>query len=111
MLEPKEEMDESFYIIDAKVLGTNDMALTWILPVSAIMMIFNVKYWPILALIGSGVFVYFSGYIILSRLILKTAGKKVGSNNSQIIGYVFSLFWIIASIGMSILAVDHFYET
>ena len=109
MLEPKEEMDDTFYIIDAKVLGANDMALTWILPVSAVMMLLDLPYWPVFALIGSGIFIYFSGYIILSRLFLRRAGKKVGSKSSQVTGYVFGLLWIIASIGMSVLSIIKIY--
>jgi hypothetical protein len=111
VLEPKEEMDDTFYIIDSKVLGANDMALTWILPVSAVMMLFDSTYWPVFALIGSGIFVYFSGYIILSRLVLRSAGKKVGSNSSQVSGHVFGLLWIIASIGMSVLSIIKLYQT
>jgi hypothetical protein len=106
MLEPKEKMDDTFYIIDAKVLGANDMLLTWILPVSALMMLLELRYWPVLALIGSGVYLYFSGYIVLSRLLLSNAAKKVGSKGSQVIAYIFGILWTVASILMIALSME-----
>ena len=109
VLEPKNEMDETFHLIDSKVLGLIDMALTWMLPVSAIMMLQGYRYWPILALIGSGVFIYFSGFIVFSRIFLNKDGKKVGSTNSQVTGYIASVLWVIASFGMIYLSIIEIY--
>ena len=59
VMDPKESMDETLHIIDSKVLGLNDMLLTWTLPLSAALMIFNISLWPFLGLIGGGIYSYF----------------------------------------------------
>ncbi len=110
VLEPKEDMDDTFYLIDSKVLGVIDFGLTWILPISAILMLLEYRYWPIYALVGGGVFIYFSCFIILSRVILLKFGKKVGSANSRIAGYIASLLWIVASFGMIVLSIIEIYS-
>jgi hypothetical protein len=110
VLEPKDEMDDTFHLIDSKVLGLIDIALTWILPLSSIMMLLQIPYWPIFALIGSGIYIYFSGFVVFSRLFLSKAGKKVGSPSSQITGYVASFLWFIASLGMTYLSFIEIYR-
>ena len=104
LLEFPEEMDDTFYIIEAKALGLNDMLLTWTLPLSGFLMLFKHPIWPYLGLVGGGIFIYFAGLIILSRVFLKKHGKKVGGPSSERTAYVFSVVWILAALSMIVLA-------
>ena len=101
---PEEEMDQSLYIIETKANGLSDILLTWMLPLSGLLMIFDHKTWPFLALIGSGIYIYFALLTIFSRLFLKKRGRKVGSPSDEKIAYVFSVIWILTSITMIVLA-------
>ena len=101
---PEDEMDQSLYIIETKANGLSDILLTWILPLSGFLMIFDHKTWPFLALIGSGIYFYFALLTIFSRIFLKKRGKKVGSPSSEKAAYVFSAIWILSSITMIVLA-------
>ena len=102
--DPEEEMDQSLYIIETKANGLSDIILTWTLPLSGLLMIFDHKAWPILALVGSGIYIYFALLTIFSRIFLKRKGKKVGSPSSEKTAYVFSAIWILSSITMIFLA-------
>ena len=104
LCEPEEEMDQSLYIIETKAQGLSDMLLGWTLPLSGILMIFDHKLWPILALIGGGTYIYFSAVIMLSRIFLKKRGKKVGRQSSENSAYVFGSIWILSAITMIVLA-------
>ncbi len=104
LLEPPEEMDNTFYTIEAKALSLNDMLLTWTLPLSRFLMLFKHPLWPYLGLVGGGIFIYFAGLIILSRVFLKWRGKKVGRPSAEKAAYVFGVVWILASILMIVLA-------
>ena len=104
LLEPAEDIDQTLYIIEAKALGLNDMLLTWTLPLSGFLMLFKNQLWPYLGLIGGCIFIYFSGLIILSRVFLKQQGKKVGSPSAVKVAYVFSVVWLLAAVGMIVLA-------
>ena len=102
--DPEEEMDQSLYIIETKANGLSDILLTWTLPLSGLLMIFDHKTWPLLALVGSGIYIYFALLTIFSRIFLKRRGKKVGSPSSEKAAYIFSAIWILSSITMIFLA-------
>ena len=103
---PEVEMDQSLYIIETKANGLSDILLTWILPLSGLLMIFDHKAWPFLALIGSGIYIYFALLTIFSRVFLKKRGKKVGSPSSEKVAYVFSAIWILSGVTMIVLATN-----
>lgn len=106
LLEPEEEIDRSLRIIEAKAMGFVDMSLGWTLPASALLMLLNHPAWPYLALLGAGVFIYFSALFILSRVYLKRAGRKVGRQASERAAYAFGAIWILCALSMAALAVS-----
>ncbi len=97
-------MDPTLYIIEARAQGLNDMLLTWTLPLSALLMLLEHPLWPYLGLIGGGIYIYFSGVIILARVFLKRRGMKVGPPSSERAAYVFGVIWILSSLTMIALA-------
>jgi hypothetical protein len=98
------QLDPTLYVVEARAMGLSDMLLGWMLPASAILMLVDHPIWPYLALIGSGVFIYFSAVIVLSRVYLKRRGKKVGRPASERAAYVFGAIWIVCSLAMIGLA-------
>ena len=107
--EAESEMDETFYILETKPIALIDLLLTWILPVSAILMILDHPSWPILALIGAGIYLYFPSNIISHRIYLKKYGKKIGNSTSVLSAYIFSGIWILSAIVMIVLAINEIY--
>lgn len=107
LLDPKEDMDETLYIIESKALGLNDLLLTWTLPAAGFLMIVNNPLWPYLGMVGGGIYLYFSGFIIFTRIYLKREGKKVGSTSAEKTAYIFSLLWILASLTMLVLSYNY----
>jgi hypothetical protein len=106
VLEPEEELDPTLYLVEARAMGLSDLLLGWTLPASALLMLLQHPSWPYLALIGSGIFIYFSAVIVLSRVYLKRAGKKVGRPASERAAYAFGAIWIACSLAMTTLAVS-----
>ena len=107
--EREDEVDQSMFIIETKAHGLTDTLLAWTLPLSALLMIFDVPYWPVLALIGSGIYLNFSGVFMLHRVYLKKHGKKVGSRYSELTAYIFGFIWILAAVVMIVLAIRELY--
>ncbi len=100
LVEPKDDMDEGFYIIEAKSIALNDLLLTWTLPLSGLLMILENPLWPYFGLIGGGIYLYFSGYIILSRIFLNKNNKKIGSSSSVTTAYIFGVIWTLSALLM-----------
>lgn len=107
LLESKSEMDETFYIIEARALALNDLLFGWILPLSGLLMLWDNSWWPYFALMGGGITLYFSGFIVLSRIFLKREGKRIGGPAAAKAANLFSLFCSVASMMMITLAITH----
>ena len=103
--EPQEEIDRSMYLFERYSQGIMDILLTWLLPASAFMMLLDYMYWPILALVGGGVYLYFPGVFSITRIVLKRDGFKVGSPASQVAAYVLGALWTLSAVYMIVLAI------
>ena len=102
---PEEHMDQTLYIIETKANGLSDILLTWMFPLSGLLMILDHPSWPFLALVGSGVYLYFACLTIFCRYFLQRQGKKTGSAKDVKVAYVFSVIWILSSVAMIVLAI------
>jgi hypothetical protein len=105
LAEPEHEIDQSLHLLERFAQGIMDILLTWILPLSALLMIIGNSSWPLLALVGGGVYLYFPGVFMITRIVLKRHGKKVGRPSSVKAAYVFGWIWILSSVAMIVLAV------
>ena len=104
--DPEEEMDDSLYIIETKANGLSDILLTWTFPLAGLLMILDHAAWPYLALVGSGVYLYFACLTIFCRYFLQKHGKKAGSARDVKLAYVFSVLWICSSFAMLALGIQ-----
>lgn len=103
--EAEGEIDPVLYLIETKANGLTDTALTWTLPLSALLMILNVSVWPMLALLGGGIYLYFPGLVILNRVFLKRHGRNIGKASSEYTAYVLGFIWIVSAVAMITLAI------
>lgn len=103
--EPEEDLDRSMYLFERYSQGIMDVLLTWTLPASALMMLLGNEHWPILALVGGGVYLYFPGVFSITRIVLKRNGMKIGRPASELTAYVFGTLWTLSAIYMIALAV------
>jgi hypothetical protein len=103
--EPKEDVDRSMYLFERFSQGIMDVLLAWTLPASAFMMLLGYPHWPILALVGGGVYLYFPGVFSITRIALKKNGLKIGRPASEVSAYVFGTLWTLSAVYMIALAV------
>ena len=103
--EREEDLDRSMYLFERFSQGIMDVLLTWMLPASALMMLLGFQHWPILALVGGGVYLYFPGVFSITRIVLKRNGMKIGRPASELTAYVFGTLWTLSAICMIALAV------
>ncbi|MEO1743300.1 MAG: hypothetical protein AAFR99_15995 [Cyanobacteria bacterium J06629_9] len=105
LCETEGEMDPVLFLIETKANGLTDVALTWMLPLSGLLMILDVSGWPILALIGGGVYLYFSSIVVLNRVFLKRHGRNIGKASSEYTAYVLAFIWVASAVAMITLAI------
>ena len=103
--EPEDEMDRSMYLFERFSQGIPDILLTWMLPAAALLMLLGSDHWPLLALVGGGVYLYFPAVFIITRLVLQNDGKKIGKPASVVTAYAFGVLWTLSAMYMIALAV------
>lgn len=104
-IEPEDEIDRSMYLYERFSQGIPDALLTWMLPASALMMLLENELWPIFALVGGGVYLYFPGVFSITRIVLRRDGLRVGSSASRVSAFVFAALWTLSAIYMIVLAI------
>ena len=102
--EKEDDIDRSMYLFERYSQGIMDFLLAWLLPASALMMFVQYEHWPIFALVGAGVYLYFPGVFSITRIVLKRDGFKVGGRASEITAYVFGALWVLSALCMILLA-------
>ena len=105
LFEPEREVDQSMYLFERMSQGVMDVLLTWILPLSALMLVLGQPNWPLFALVGGGVYLYFPGVFMITRIVLKKHGRKVGRPSSVTLANVLGVLWTLSAIAMISLAV------
>ena len=105
LTEAEDEIDQTLYIVETKANALMDVLLSWTLPVAGTLMLMQHPYWPLFALFGGGVFIYFSGLLMLSRFFLKKHNRQVGSPSGVTLAYILGVVWMVSSIAMVVLAI------
>ncbi|MEM8837592.1 MAG: hypothetical protein AAGE89_05830 [Pseudomonadota bacterium] len=103
--EREEEVDRSMYLFERYSQGIPDIALTWILPTSALMMLHGIDLWPIFALIGGGIYLYFPPVFMITRCVLRKDGKKIGRPEYVAFAYILGILWLLSALFMIAFAV------
>ena len=109
VFEPEDEVDQSMYLFERYSQGIMDMLLTWMLPLSALLMLLGNTYWPVLALVGGAVYLYFPGVFMITRFVLKRHGKRIGRSSSVMAANVFGWIWTLSAFAMIVLAAKELY--
>ncbi len=102
--EAEDTVDKSMYLFERYSQGIMDVLLTWLLPASAVMMLLDYAYWPVFALVGAGVYLYFPGVFSITRIVLKRNGLAIGSRASEVTAYVLGALWTVSALLMIALA-------
>ena len=75
-----------------------DVFTLWTLPLAGLLLIAGHEAWTWLALAGGGMYVYFGGRGILTRLELRRRGHRIGDRASVRVGLIALAAWGLAGL-------------
>ena len=75
-----------------------DSIVLWTLPVAGVLLILNTPHWTYLGLVGGGMYLYFAGLGIVTRIIMQRRGFRIGKPESLKVAYIFLTLWGLAAI-------------
>ena len=92
LMEAEDDVEPTYW---ADIRGETvwDGFTLWTMVVAGILLIIDNSAWPYFGLVGGGMFVYFAGRGILTRLAMQRRGLRIGARSSVRIGLIFLAIW------------------
>jgi hypothetical protein len=90
---------EAVYWADIRGEAAWDAATLWTMVVAGALLIADHSWWPYFGLVGGGMYLYFSGRGILTRLAMQRRAFRIGAPRSVQAGYSLLGVWgVMAAI-------------
>ncbi len=100
-----EENVEPVYYADIRGEALWDTFSLWTMVAAGVLLILDSPGWPYFGLIGGGMYLYFAGRGIVTRLAMQRHGFRIGTSQNITIGYVFLTVWGVMALVTAIAAV------
>ena len=94
--EPESNVDTTFFT-DARGEAIWGALSLWILPIAGILLIINNNLWTYFGLVGGGMYLYFVGRGIVTRLTMQRRGINIGRSNLKV-NFFLTLWGLIAVV-------------
>jgi hypothetical protein len=101
-----EDSVEAVYWADIRGEALWDLLTLWTLVAAGILLIVGHSAWAYLGLVGGGIYIYFAGRGIVTRLELRRRGFRIGEAASVRLGLVMLGVWGIAGLVTVVAAVN-----
>jgi len=92
LIEPEDSVEPSYWA-DIRGEAPFDFITLWTMVVAGVLLIFDVKAWAYFGLVGGGMYVYFAGRGVFTRVALQRRGFRVGSPHNLKLGYAMLVIW------------------
>ncbi len=102
--EPESDVDPTFFA-DMRGEAIWGALSLWTLPIAGILLIINNALWTYFGLVGGGIYLYFTGRGIASRLTMQRRGIHIGSSKNLKVNYMFLTLWGLIALVTIIMAV------
>lgn len=97
-LREAEDEVEPVYGADVQAEATWDVLTLWALPMAGLLLIVDAPEWGYFGLVGGGMYVYFAGRGVLTRLEMQRRGFRVGASNAVKAAYIFLTLWGVVGL-------------
>ena len=98
-----EDSVDAVYWADGRGEATWDAFTLWTLPLAGLLLIAGHEAWTWIGLVGGGMYLYFAGRGILTRLEMRRRGLRIGEPEDVRLGLVALSLWGAAAL-VTILA-------
>jgi hypothetical protein len=105
LTESESDVDPTFYA-DVRGEAIWDAVILWTLPVAGVLLFMKNPTWAYFGLIGGGMYFYFAGRGILTRLAMQRRGVRMGEPRTLKAYFVFLVLWGLTAVVTIIMAVS-----
>ena len=104
LAEAEEDVEPTFWA-DIRGEAAWDMVSLWTLVAAGVLLVVDQPAWAYFGLVGGGMFLYFAGRGILTRLEMQRRGLRIGDPASVRTGMIALAVWGVTALGTIIAAV------
>lgn len=102
LAEPRESVDAVIWT-DNRAEAIWDTLALWVLPLAGVLLLFNHPRWPPVALVGSGMYLYFAGRALVQRRLMQRHGVRVGTPGYvRLVQGVMALCAVLAAVTIAL---------
>ena len=99
-----EEDVEPTYWADIQGEAAWDAFTLWTLVVAGFLLVFDQPEWAYFGLVGGGVYTYFAGRGIVTRVLMLRRGLRIGASRNVRTGIIFLVLWGITGLITAVAA-------
>ena len=103
LADAESSVDATFWA-DGRGEAAWDTFSLWTLPLAGVLLIGGHEAWAWLGLLGGGMYVYFGGRGIVTRLEMQRGGIRIGDPGSVRVGMTALAIWLIAGLITAVAA-------
>ena len=92
LMEAEKDVEPAFWA-DIRGEAAWDALTLWTMVVAGILLVANVDSWAYFGLVGGGMYVYFAGRGIFTRLAMRRRNLRIGAPSSVTTGLMFLALW------------------
>jgi hypothetical protein len=93
-----EDSVEPVYWADIRGEALWDFLTLWTLVAAGILLVVEGNAWPYFGLVGGGIYVYFAGRGILTRIEMRRRGFRVGTPKNVLVGLISLAVWGVVGL-------------
>lgn len=82
-----------------------DTFLLWTMVVAGVLLIADASSWAYFGLIGGGMYLYFGGRIVFTRVAMERRGLRIGAPQNVRLGYIFGAVWAAMALVTIVAAI------
>lgn len=97
LMEAEDDVEPTYWA-DIRGESAWDVFTLWTMVVAGILLIIDNSAWPYFGLVGGGMYVYFGGRGILTRLAMQRRGLRIGAPSSVRVGLIFLAIWGVMGV-------------
>ena len=109
LTESETDVDPAYYA-DVRGEAVWDAIILWTLPFSGILLLMNNTLWAYFGLVGGGMYFYFAGRGISTRLVMKRRGIRIGSPSTLKLYFIFLSLWGLTALITIIISVTELFN-
>ena len=103
LAEPESDVDPT-YFVDGRGEAIWDALILWILPVAGILLLLDNPSWAYFGLVGGGIYLYFSGRMLIVRLLMKRHDIRIGKPETMKLYNAILILWGLIALVTIVLA-------